>query len=56
VRNEEERAAWQAASATHAAAQCVVVEASAPPTALTRLCGWAPQDQRASGSVPRTQG
>jgi hypothetical protein len=34
----------------------VFVDESGTPIALTRLYGWAPQDQRATGSVPRTHG
>ena len=33
-----------------------MVDESGAHTALTRLYGWAPQEQRASGSVPRHHG
>jgi transposase len=55
-RNEAERAAWRAAVATHDPAQFVFVDESGTHPSLTRLYGWAPHDQRASGSVPRTHG
>ncbi len=55
-RNEEARAAWRAAVATRDAAQFVFVDESGTHTSLTRLYGWAPHDQRASGSVPRNHG
>jgi transposase len=55
-RDEEERAAWRAAVATRDPQQLVFVDESGTHTALTRLYGWAPHDQRASGSVPRTHG
>jgi transposase len=56
VRNEEERAAWREAVATRDPQQFVFVDESGTHTALTRLYGWAPHDQRASGSVPRNHG
>jgi hypothetical protein len=56
VRNEEERGAWRAAVARRDRAQVVFVDVSGTQTALTRLSGGAPQDQRATGSVPRTHG
>ncbi len=55
-RNEEARAAWRAAVATRDAAQFVFVDESGAHTSLTRLYGWAPRDQRASGSAPRNHG
>jgi transposase len=36
--------------------QFVFVDESGTHTSLTRLYGWAPHDQRASGSVPRNHG
>jgi transposase len=36
--------------------QLVFVDESGTHTSLTRLYGWAPHDQRASGSVPRNHG
>jgi transposase len=55
---------WQPASATRrreAVAkldpeQLVFVDESGTHTSLTRLYGWAPHDQRATGSVPRNHG
>ena len=55
-RDEEERAAWRASVATRDAEQFVFVDESSTHTALTRLYGWAPHDQRATGSVPRNHG
>ncbi|HEX5570869.1 MAG TPA: IS630 family transposase [Ktedonobacterales bacterium] len=55
-RNEAERAAWRAAVAAHDPQQFVFVDESSTHTALTRLYGWAPQDQRASGVAPRNHG
>jgi transposase len=55
-RNEAERAAWRAAVATHDPRQFVFVDESSTHTSLTRLYGWAPHDQRASGAVPRNHG
>ncbi len=55
-RNEEARAAWRAALATHDPAQFVFVDESGTHTSLTRLYGWAPHNQRARGSVPRNHG
>ncbi|HEV2460801.1 MAG TPA: IS630 family transposase [Ktedonobacterales bacterium] len=55
-RNEEERTTWRAAVATRDPAQFVFVDESGTHTSLTRLYGWAPHDQRASGSVPRNHG
>jgi transposase len=56
VRDEQARAAWRAAVATRDPAQFVFVDESGTHTSLTRLYGWAPHDQRASGSVPRNHG
>jgi transposase len=36
--------------------QFVLVDESGTHTSLTRLYGWAPHDQRATGSVPRNHG
>ena len=55
-RDEQERAAWRAAIATHDPRQFVFVDESGTHTSLTRLYGWAPHDQRASGAVPRNHG
>jgi transposase len=55
-RNEQERAAWRAAVATRDPAQLVFVDESGTHTSLTRLYGWAPHDQRATGAVPRNHG
>ena len=55
-RDEAARSAWRQAVATRDAAQFVFVDESGTHTSLTRLYGWAPHDQRASGSVPRNHG
>jgi transposase len=55
-RNEEARTAWRAAAAQLDPEQLVFVDESGTNIALTRLDGWAPQEQRASGSVPRNHG
>jgi transposase len=55
-RNAEARQAWRAAVAQRAPEQLVCVAASGTHSSLTRRYGWAPQDQRATGSVPRTHG
>ena len=55
-RNEEARTAWRAAAAQLDPEQLVFVDESGTHIALTRLYGWAPHDQRASGSVPRNHG
>ena len=55
-RNEETRTAWREAVAQLDPQQCVFVDESGTHTALTRLYGWAPHDQRATGSVPRNYG
>jgi hypothetical protein len=56
VREAEARTAWRAAVAARAPGQFVCVEASGTTSSLTRRYGWAPQDQRATGAVPRTHG
>lgn len=55
-RDEQERTAWREAVATRDPARFVFVDESGTHTALTRLYGWAPHDQRATGSAPRTHG
>ncbi len=55
-RDEETRSAWREAIAERDPKQFVFVDESGPHTSLTRLYGWAPHDQRATGSVPRTHG
>lgn len=55
-RDEQERAAWRAAIATHDPQQFVFVDESGTHASLTRLYGWAPHDQRAAGAVPRNHG
>jgi transposase len=55
-RNEEARRAWREAVAQLDPAQVVFVDESGTHTSLTRLYGWAPHDQRATGSVPRNHG
>ena len=55
-RNEQERAAWREAVATRDPQQFVFIDESSTHTALTRLYGWAPHDQRATGSAPRNHG
>jgi transposase len=55
-RNEDARAAWREAVAALNPAQLVFVDESGTHTSLTRLYGWAPHDQRATGSVPRNHG
>ena len=55
-RNEDERAAWRANVAARDPQQFVLVDESGTHTSLTRLYGWAPHDQRATGSVPRNYG
>jgi transposase len=44
------------AVATRDPAQFVFVDESGTHTSLTRLYGWAPHDERATGSVPRNHG
>jgi transposase len=55
-RNEDARTAWREAVAQLDPQQLVLVDASGTHTSLTRLYGWAPHDQRATGSVPRNHG
>jgi transposase len=55
-RNAAERAAWRAAVATRDPQQFVFLDETSTHTSLTRLYGWAPHDQRATGSVPRNHG
>ena len=55
-RDEETRSAWRAAAAQLDPTRFVFVDESGTNIALTRLYGWAPQNQRASGSVPRHHG
>jgi transposase len=55
-RDEAERAAWREAVATHDPEQFVFVDESGTHTSLSRLYGWAPHDQRATGRVPRNHG
>ena len=56
MRDEEARAAWRAAAAQLEAEQLVFVDESGTNISLTRVYGWAPHDQRATGSVPRNHG
>jgi hypothetical protein len=55
-RDEAARTAWREAVAQLDPEQFVFVDASGTNIALTRLYGWAPHDQRASGPVPRNHG
>jgi transposase len=55
-RDEQARHAWREAAAQLDPEQLVFVDESGTNIALTRLYGWAPQDQRATGSVPRNHG
>ena len=55
-RDEAERTAWREAVATRDPEQFVFVDESGTHTALTRLYGWAPHHQRATGAVPRNHG
>jgi transposase len=56
VRTEEARTAWRTAVAQRDPQQLVLVDESGTHTSWTRRYGWAPHDQRATGSVPRTHG
>ena len=56
VRDEEARAAWREQVAQLDPEQLVFVDESGTHTSLTRLYGWAPHDQRATGAVPRNHG
>ena len=55
-RHEEQRTAWRAEAARTDAHRVVFVDESSTHTSLTRLYGWAPHDQRATGAVPRNHG
>jgi transposase len=55
-RDEEARAAWREAVATRDPQRFVFVDESGAHTSLTRLYGWAPHDERATGSAPRNHG
>jgi transposase len=55
-RDEEARAAWRAAAAQLDPEQLIFVDESGTNISLTRLYGWAPQEQRATGAVPRNHG
>ena len=55
-RDEAARAAWRADIAGRDPQTFVFVDESGTHTALTRLYGWAPHHQRATGSVPRNHG
>src|SRR5262249_7972192 len=56
VRDEQARTVWREAAAQLAPEQLVFVDESGTHISLTRLYGWAPQDHRATGSVPRNHG
>ena len=56
MRDEEARAAWREQVAQLDPEQLVFVDESGTHTSLTRLYGWAPHDQRATGAVPRNHG
>ena len=55
-RDEEARRAWREAVAPLDPEQFVLVDESGTNISLTRVYGWAPHDQRATGSVPRHHG
>ncbi|MGZ3681803.1 MAG: IS630 family transposase [Ktedonobacterales bacterium] len=55
-RDEAARTAWREAAAQLDPEQFVFVDESGTTIALTRRYGWAPHDQRATGSVPRNHG
>jgi transposase len=55
-RDEEARAAWRAAAAQLDPQQLVLVDESGTNISLTRLYGWAPHEQRATGTIPRNHG
>jgi transposase len=55
-RDEQVRTAWREAAAQLDPQQLVFVDESGTNISLTRLYGWAPHDQRATGSVPRNHG
>ena len=56
ARDEEARPVWREAVAQLDPEQFVFVDESGTHTSLTRLYGWGPHDQRATGSVPRNHG
>jgi transposase len=60
ARDEEARAAWreagQSPSSTPSSSSLSTKAESGTHTSLTRRYGWAPHDQRATGSVPRNHG
>jgi hypothetical protein len=55
-RDEQARKTWREAAAHLDPEQFVFVDESGSNISLTRLSGWAPHDQRATGSVPRHHG
>jgi transposase len=55
-RDEQARTAWRAVVAQLDPGQLVFVDESGTNSSVTRLYGWAPHDQRATGSVPRNHG
>jgi len=55
-RDEEARKAWREAVASLDPGRLVFVDESGATISLTRRYGWAPHDQRATGSVPRNHG
>ena len=55
-RDEEARTAWRAAVTQLDPEQLVFVDESGSNITLTRLYGWAPHHQRATGSAPRNHG
>ena len=55
-RDEEARRAWREAVAPLDPEQFVLVDESGTNSSLTRVYGWAPHDQRATGSAPRHHG
>ena len=55
-RDEQARKVWREAVAALDPGQFVFVDESGTNISLTRLYGWAPHDQRATGSVPRNHG
>ena len=55
-RNEETRRAWREEAAQRDAQRYVFIDETGTHIALTRLYGWAPHDQRATGAVPRNHG
>jgi transposase len=55
-RDEEARKAWREAITSLDPQQLIFLDESGSNIALTRLYGWAPHEQRATGSVPRNHG